>query len=117
MYTIPHFKADLFQVLHFPSPEEVGIKDQIYSKHTITDPVLVGPLRSPALTRLAGVHQTGISGLLKLSPKVMRLKHSVGAFLLPHLCVDRLDYGLRGAVGSAGRAACRGFPACCAWSG
>lgn len=76
------FKAGYFQTHGFSRPGQVVVEDQIYGRHTIVEPVLVELLRSPALSRLAGVNQHGISGHLNYTPRVTRLEHSVGAFLL-----------------------------------
>lgn len=76
------FKAGYFQTLDLSSECQVTIEDQIYGRHTITEPVLVELLRSPALSRLAGVNQHGISGLLNITPRVTRMEHSIGALLL-----------------------------------
>ncbi|KAI1084340.1 hypothetical protein F5B20DRAFT_524536 [Whalleya microplaca] len=76
------FKAGHFQSLDFSATDSVVIDDQLYGKHTISEPVLVELLQSPVVTRLAGVHQHGVSGFLGITPKVTRLEHSVGAFLL-----------------------------------
>jgi HD superfamily phosphohydrolase len=76
------FKAGYFQTHGFPRTGEVVVEDRLYGRHTIVEPVLVELLRSPALSRLAGVNQHGISGHLNHTPRVTRLEHSVGAFLL-----------------------------------
>ncbi|KAF7558569.1 hypothetical protein G7046_g5589 [Stylonectria norvegica] len=72
-----------FQTLEFPSPNKAIIRDQIYGSHTISEPILVDLLRSPAMQRLTGVGQHGITGLLGMTPtRVTRFEHSVGAFIL-----------------------------------
>ncbi|KAM7198240.1 hypothetical protein V8F20_006267 [Naviculisporaceae sp. PSN 640] len=61
------------------------ITDTLYGTHTITaksEPLLFNLLQSPYLTRLSGVHQHGITGLLGLTPPITRLEHSIGAFLI-----------------------------------
>lgn len=78
----PLFKSGHLQTLDISSTDHVTIEDKLYGKHTIAEPVLVELLRSPALARLAGVNQHGISGLLGITPKVTRMEHSIGAFLL-----------------------------------
>ncbi|RYP12030.1 hypothetical protein DL765_007509 [Monosporascus sp. GIB2] len=78
-------QSGYFQTHDFSAKNQVVIDDKIYGKHVISEPVLVELLQSPALSRLAGVHQHGVSGLLGLTPKVTRLEHSVGAFLLVRL--------------------------------
>ncbi|ORY71467.1 uncharacterized protein BCR38DRAFT_479957 [Pseudomassariella vexata] len=85
------FKAGHFQTVDFSIADQVVIQDQLYGSHTVSEPVLVELLRSPALTRLAGVHQHGISGLLNLTPRVTRFEHSVGAFLLVRYVGAGLD--------------------------
>lgn len=85
------FKAGYFQTLDLSTPDNVIIDDQLYGRHTITEPVLVELLRSPALARLAGVNQHGISGLLNITPRVTRFEHSVGALLLVRIVGARTD--------------------------
>lgn len=85
------FKTGLFQTLNRPAKDEVIIDDEIYGKHVISEPVLVELLQSPAVARLAGVHQHGISGLLGLTPKMTRLEHCIGAFLLVRIVGGDLD--------------------------
>ncbi|KAI1774949.1 hypothetical protein F4818DRAFT_56674 [Hypoxylon cercidicola] len=75
-------KVGYFQTLDLSTEDKVIIQDQLYGSHTILDPVLNDLLRSPALARLIGVLQHGISALLKFTPPVTRFEHSVGAFLL-----------------------------------
>jgi HD superfamily phosphohydrolase len=76
------FEAGYFQTLDLSSEHQVTIQDQLYGRHSITEPVLVELLRSAPLARLAGVNQHGISGLLGITPRVTRMEHSIGAFLL-----------------------------------
>ncbi|KAK1750404.1 hypothetical protein QBC47DRAFT_353365 [Echria macrotheca] len=71
-----------FQTLEYHADNTVTIRDDLYGTHTIAESALVALLHSQPLTRLSGVHQHGITGLLGLTPKVTRLEHSVGAFLL-----------------------------------
>ncbi|KAH6639931.1 hypothetical protein BKA67DRAFT_587941 [Truncatella angustata] len=85
------FKAGYFQTLDFSATDQVVVEDQIYGRHTITEPVLVELLGSPALARLAGVNQHGISGLLNITPRVTRMEHSVGAMLLVRHVGARVD--------------------------
>ncbi|KAM7212949.1 hypothetical protein V8F06_011653 [Rhypophila decipiens] len=71
-----------------PKITSLKITDTLYGSHTLTsqaEPVLLALLQSPHLTRLAGVHQHGITGLLNLTPKITRLEHSIGAFLIVRL--------------------------------
>ncbi|KAA8645616.1 hypothetical protein EYZ11_003481 [Aspergillus tanneri] len=75
-------KTGYLQTIEIPSENEIIIKDQIYGDHRITEPVLIELLQCPELTRLRGVCQHGITGLLGLSPTETRYEHSVGAFLL-----------------------------------
>ncbi|KAJ5489415.1 hypothetical protein N7539_004305 [Penicillium diatomitis] len=76
------FETGVFQKFHFIEKERVIIRDQIYGEHTITEPVLIELLHSPELSRLKGIRQSGVTALLGFGPKVTRLEHSVGAFLL-----------------------------------
>ncbi|KAH8684579.1 hypothetical protein BGZ60DRAFT_397871 [Tricladium varicosporioides] len=80
--TPPPFQAGFFQTLHTLSDNTILINDALYGPQLITEPVLLTLLRSSSILRLAGVHQHGITGLLSLTPKVTRLEHSIGAFLL-----------------------------------
>ncbi|EER25392.1 conserved hypothetical protein [Coccidioides posadasii C735 delta SOWgp] len=76
------FTAGFFQTFTFPAPEQIFIHDALYGGHLITEPILVELLQSPSLLRLHGVSQHGVTGLFGLTPRVTRLEHSVGAFLL-----------------------------------
>ncbi|KAH6679462.1 HD domain-containing protein [Halenospora varia] len=71
-----------FQTLQTLPDNTILINDTLYGSHTITEPILLTLLRCPPVLRLAGIHQHGITGLLSLTPKVTRLEHSIGAFLL-----------------------------------
>lgn len=84
------FAAGYFQTLD-STPDHVIVDDELYGQHTISEPVLVELLRSPALVRLAGVNQHGISGLLNITPRVTRFEHSVGALLLVRIVGARID--------------------------
>ncbi|KAJ5623931.1 hypothetical protein N7510_000240 [Penicillium lagena] len=74
--------SGFLQSIKVSSGKQVMITDQLYGEHTISEPVLVSLFESPELRRLDGVHQHGVTGLLGLTPRVTRLEHSVGAFLL-----------------------------------
>jgi len=75
--------AGYFQSLEYDhSQGKVIIHDQIYGVHTVSEPVLVDLFKSPSLIRLSRVGQHGITSFVGLTPKVTRLEHSVGAFLL-----------------------------------
>ncbi|KAH6639098.1 hypothetical protein C7974DRAFT_387873 [Boeremia exigua] len=79
-----------------PSPISVGvyqthllredhtilIVDEIYGEELVHEPVLVELLQSPEVQRLQGICQYGIIAFLGLTPRVTRLEHSVGAFIL-----------------------------------
>ncbi|KAI1357584.1 hypothetical protein F5Y08DRAFT_324014 [Xylaria arbuscula] len=58
------------------------IRDDIYGEELVHEPVLVELLQSPEVQRLQGICQHGVTGFLGLTPRVTRLEHSVGAFLL-----------------------------------
>ncbi|KMU92215.1 HD domain-containing protein [Coccidioides immitis H538.4] len=75
-------QSGFFQTFTFPAPEQIFIHDALYGGHLITEPILVELLQSPSLLRLHGVSQHGVTGLFGLTPRVSRLEHSVGAFLL-----------------------------------
>ncbi|KAL1406882.1 hypothetical protein Q8F55_006291 [Vanrija albida] len=70
-----------FQTLH-PSPTSALITDAIHGAVELAEPVLLDLLAAPAVRRLAGVHQHGVTGLLGHTARVTRLEHSVGAMLL-----------------------------------
>ncbi|KAI2615684.1 hypothetical protein GGR54DRAFT_612347 [Hypoxylon sp. NC1633] len=78
-------KVGHFQTLDLSSETKVVIQDQLYGSHTISEPVLTELLRSPALARLVGVRQHGISSFLNFTPSITRFEHSVGALLLVRL--------------------------------
>ncbi|KAK1143682.1 hypothetical protein N8T08_006082 [Aspergillus melleus] len=75
-------RAGVLQSIKVNSDHEFIIKDTIYGTHRITEPVLIELLDCPALARLRGVCQHGITSLLGYGPQVTRYEHSVGAFLL-----------------------------------
>ncbi|KNC97348.1 uncharacterized protein SPPG_07276 [Spizellomyces punctatus DAOM BR117] len=58
------------------------VVDGIHGTVRITEDVLIRLIYSPAVQRLGGVLQHGITGLLAMTPPVTRLEHSVGAMLL-----------------------------------
>jgi hypothetical protein len=61
---------------------KILIRDEIYGEELVHEPVLVELLRSPDVQRLLGICQYGVSGFLGLTPRVTRLEHSVGAFII-----------------------------------
>ncbi|KAH7311390.1 hypothetical protein B0I35DRAFT_438005 [Stachybotrys elegans] len=83
------------KVGHFQSIQlddaSVTVHDDLHGSHVITEPALVELLKSPALARLASVHQHGINGLLGVTPAVTRFEHSVGAFLIVRKAGAALD--------------------------
>ncbi len=56
--------------------------DAVYGPAAIEDPVLVELMQAPAVDRLRGIYQGGISGLLGIAPDFTRFDHSVGVCLL-----------------------------------
>ena len=58
------------------------IRDELYGEELVHEPVLVELLQSPEVQRLQGICQHGVTGFLGLTPRVTRLEHSVGAFIL-----------------------------------
>ncbi len=58
------------------------IADDIHGRAEIDEPVLLDLLAAPALQRLHGILQHGISGLIGLTPPITRYEHSVGVMLL-----------------------------------
>lgn len=85
------FKAGYFQTFEYPSESQVLVRDDLYGDHLITEPVLVALLHSPAVLRLQGVCQHGVTGLLGLTHRLTRLEHSVGAFLLARTVGSSVD--------------------------
>ncbi|TGJ83234.1 hypothetical protein E0Z10_g5538 [Xylaria hypoxylon] len=61
---------------------KILIRDEIYGEELVHEPVLVELLQSPEVQRLQGICQHGVTGYLGLTPRVTRLEHSVGAFIL-----------------------------------
>jgi uncharacterized protein len=63
---------------------EIGLlyHDEIYGAVTISEPVFQDLLASAAVTRLRGIYQGGISGLLRIAPDFSRYDHSVGVCVL-----------------------------------
>jgi HD domain len=66
-------------------PHGIQITDTTYGTTTITSPVLLALIRSPAMQRLKSIHQHGITPLIavnRVSPPLSRFEHSLGAMLL-----------------------------------
>lgn len=61
---------------------KILIRDEIYGEELVHEPVFVELLQSPEVQRLQGICQHGVTGYLGLTPRVTRLEHSVGAFIL-----------------------------------
>jgi HD superfamily phosphohydrolase len=57
-------------------------RDSIYGDFQINEPVLLDLLASPALSRLKGVLQHGITALLGITSPITRYDHTVGVMLL-----------------------------------
>ncbi|KAL4876128.1 hypothetical protein BJY04DRAFT_200441 [Aspergillus karnatakaensis] len=74
--------AGLLQTHQLIDNQWILIRDEIYGDESIHEPVLVELLQSPEVQRLRGICQHGVTGFLGLTPRVTRLEHSVGAFLL-----------------------------------
>ncbi len=60
----------------------MNYKDSVYGTQVISEPVLLALMETAALTRLKGILQHGITGLIGLTDKTTRFDHSVGAMLL-----------------------------------
>ena len=56
--------------------------DPIYGRSEIKEPVLLALLAAPAVQRLKGVMQHGITGLIGVTVPVSRFEHSLGTMLL-----------------------------------
>ena len=66
------------------------ISDAVFGTVTIHDPIILDLLASPALQRLKGVMQHGITGLIGMTAPISRYEHSVGVML----CVRRFGASL-----------------------
>lgn len=75
-------RAGVLQTHQLIDNGEILIRDEIYGEELVSEPVLVELLQSPEVLRLQGICQHGVTGYLGLTPRVTRLEHSVGAFLL-----------------------------------
>ncbi len=58
--------------------------DTIYGEVAIDEPVILALLETAVLTRLKGILQHGITGLIGLTDQTTRFDHSVGAMLIVH---------------------------------
>lgn len=76
------WSAGVFQTHSLTTDQKILIHDEIYGEELIHEPALVELLQSAEVQRLKGICQHGVTGLLGLTPRVTRLEHSVGAFLL-----------------------------------
>ncbi|KAL5343893.1 hypothetical protein BJX70DRAFT_352013 [Aspergillus crustosus] len=74
--------AGFLQTHQLIENHSILIRDEIYGEELVHEPVLVELLRSPEVQRLQGICQHGVTGFLGLTPRVTRLEHSVGAFIL-----------------------------------
>ncbi|KAJ5178697.1 hypothetical protein N7492_001907 [Penicillium capsulatum] len=74
--------AGIFQSHEPTENHSILIRDDIYGEELIHEPVLIELLQSPEVQRLQGICQHGVTGFLGLTPRVTRLEHSVGAFIL-----------------------------------
>ncbi|KAI0191313.1 hypothetical protein F4808DRAFT_443991 [Astrocystis sublimbata] len=75
-------RAGLFQTHSLIENHTILIRDEIYGEERVHEPVLLELLQSPEVQRLQGICQHGVTGFLGVTPRVTRLEHSVGAFLL-----------------------------------
>lgn len=57
-------------------------EDNVYGSVNIDEPLLVALMYTPAVRRLQGVLQHGITGLIGITTPITRFDHSVGAMLL-----------------------------------
>ncbi|KAI1291180.1 hypothetical protein F5Y03DRAFT_377511 [Xylaria venustula] len=74
--------AGVLQTHLFVENHRILIRDEIYGEELVHESVLVELLQSPEVQRLRGICQHGVTGFLGLTPRVTRLEHSVGAFIL-----------------------------------
>lgn len=65
-------------------------RDAVYGTRTIDEPVLLALMEAPALRRLHGVYQHGITALIGITRPVTRFEHSVGVMLLTRRLSARL---------------------------
>ncbi|KAL4908051.1 hypothetical protein BDW74DRAFT_148508 [Aspergillus multicolor] len=74
--------AGALQTHQLVENHSILIRDEIYGAELVHEPVLIELLQSLEVQRLQGICQHGVTGFLGLTPRVTRLEHSVGAFLL-----------------------------------
>lgn len=74
--------AGVLQTHQLIDNHSILIRDEIYGEELVHEPVLVELLQSSEVQRLQGICQHGVTGFLGLTPRVTRLEHSVGAFIL-----------------------------------
>jgi HD superfamily phosphohydrolase len=74
--------AGVFQTHQLIENHSILIRDEIYGEELVHELALVELLQSPEVQRLQGICQHGVTGFLGLTPRVTRLEHSVGAFIL-----------------------------------
>lgn len=74
--------AGVLQTHQLINNHSILIRDEIYGEELVHEPVLVELLQSSEVQRLQGICQHGVTGFLGLTPRVTRLEHSVGAFIL-----------------------------------
>ncbi|CAI7583160.1 unnamed protein product [Penicillium viridicatum] len=74
--------AGVLQTHQLIENHSILIRDEIYGEELVHEPVLVELLQSPEVQRLQGICQYGVTAFLGLTPRVTRLEHSVGAFIL-----------------------------------
>ena len=64
------------------SQQKMTFQDPIYGAVVVEEPVLVAVITSPAMQRLRGVLQHGITGLIGVTRPVTRFVHSLGTMFL-----------------------------------
>lgn len=64
------------------SLKKMYFQDPVYGAVTVEEPVLLAVITSPAMQRLRGVLQHGITGLIGVTRPVSRFEHSLGTMFL-----------------------------------
>ncbi|ATY65129.1 phosphoribosyl-aminoimidazole-succinocarboxamide synthase [Cordyceps militaris] len=83
--------AGVLQTHQLLNDNSILIRDEIYGEELVSEPVLVELLQSAEVQRLQGICQHGVTGFLGITPRVTRLEHSVGAFILVRRVGAALD--------------------------
>ena len=73
------------QTVKFTANRALTVTDCLYGTVIITEPVILSLIQDASFQRLLGIHQHGITPIIKVTkvnPSVSRFEHSIGAMLL-----------------------------------